>query len=561
MSKDIGVDQKVCFEPNLNTKGFMKAALPPPPPPFPLPILSSININDKKITSKYKKFYWKLIEKSTPKIITSIYFNQYTNKNTLPTNILNDCLKEGLTVSIDPLVQNTLKTNFTSHDKHIIKSDTNSSTNQVNSYTKKDKYLTRNTHGIHNHKVFEVLKKTNWKYYQYQELINIFLECGKSWEAEAINFNSFKVDLKQALQVSLSKYELEDEFDFLEYLNNFQGYYQSKCLVTLQLQELEEVLEIFKSNLNDLAHFNNVMMEEKIALDILLTFVVKIVSLISDEVSKANQLYCIDNLVKLKNCRRTNNKKNAKSIDSSIVKIDTILDLVYLSIKDNSRINEFLSKCINFKSDIIKENNSCFKKALYILNNLETYYSKGYELLEGDKFSKYFEKEFMKTKRKIFPLFEKYYHLMETYNELLYEYQTASINKVHVNIINKFKVFTKPLNNCNTQIMTGFQCIEFDNNEATLMQVMKEFLQDIKNTHVCFEREKTKTKEKSLKLNNEVDLNKIDNLYEKIMTEDSLELLKSRIMVKKRSKRLFKTTHIDISNETLQALINKTRAL
>ena len=555
MSKDTNICQQSYLETNLN------APLPPPPPPLPLPILSNIGLNNKPLTNKYKKFYWKLVEKSTPKIVTSMYFNQYANDSKFPTNILNDCMNERLCVNIDPMVQDTLQNNFTNHEKYKSKSDTNSHIHQVNGCTKKDKYLKRNTHGMHNHKVFEVLKKTNWKYYQYQDLVNIFLECGKDWSVEAANFASFKVDLKQPPQPNLSRYELNDEFEFLEYLNTFQSYYQDKCLLTLQLQELEEVLEIFKSNLNDLTHFNNVMLEGKVALDTVLTFVVKIVSLINDDVSKRNQLYCIDNLVKLKNCRRAVSEKNIQSIDSDTLKIDTILDLVYLSIKDNTQINDFLSKCINFKKDIIKENNSCFKKALYILSNLTAYYSKKYELVEGDKFGKYFEKEFMRIKRKIFPLFEKYYHQMEIYNELLYEYQTATINKAHINIINKFKVFTKPLNKCDIKVMSGFQCIEFDNNEITLMQVMKEFLQDIKKTHLNYKTENTKVKEKSSKLSNDMDLNVIGNLYEKIMTEDSLELLKNLKVVKKRSKRLFKTTHVDISNESLQSLINKTRTL
>lgn len=559
MGKDTDSCQQSYSGTNLNSNSFMNAQLPPPPPP--LPILSNINLSKKTVTNKYKKFYWKLIEKSSPKIITSMYFNQYTKTNTLPTSILNDRMKKMLSVSIDPIVQNTLQRNFTANDRYKVKTAVNTCTHKVIVYSRKEEYLKRNTHGMHNHKVFEVLKKTNWKYYQYQDLINIFLECGKSWETEALNFASFKIDLIQPPSLSLNKYELENEFDFLEYLNHFQSYYQDKCMLTLQLQELEEVLEIFKSNLNDLTHFNNVMLEEKIALDTLITFVVKIVSLINEDVLRSNQLYCIDNLTKLKNCRRTISEESIQSIESNLVKIETILDLVYLSIKGNTRINDFLSKCINFKKDIIKENNSCFKKSLYILSNLTTYYSKKYVLNEGDRFSKYFEKEFMKIKRKILPLFEKYYHQMEIYNELIYEYQTASINKVHINIINKFKIFAKPLNSCDIKVISSFQCIEFDDNEITLMQVMREFLQDIKRTHLNYNKENTKVKERPPNIHNEIDLNGIGNLYEKIMTEDTLELLKNLKIVKKRSKRLFKTTHVSISNETLQALIKKTRAL
>lgn len=558
MNKDVSSSQQLYIETKLDSKGFIKAPLPPPPPP-PLLVLSKTSSNNERIINKYKKFYWKLIERPTPKIITSIHFNQYTKNSILPTNLLNDCILEKLNVCIDPNVQNGLQSNFLSQGSY--KKAANSPIDQKIVYSKKDDYLKRNTHGIHNHKVFEVLKKTHWKYYQYQDLVNIFLDCGKSWEAEASNFASFKIDHKQTPQLNLNKYDIKDEFEFLEYLNHFQSYYQSKCLLTLQLQELEEVLEIFKSNLNDLTHFNNVMLEEKPALDTLIAFVVKIVSLINDEVSRVNQLYCIDNLVKLKNCRRTPNEKNIQNIESNMLKIDTLLDLVYLSIKDNIQINSFLGKCINFKMDIIKENNSCLQKALYILNNLTDYYLKQYVLVEGDKFTKYFEKEFMKFKRKIIPLFEKYYHQMEIYNELLYEYQTASINKTHINIINKFKVFTKPLNNCDIKVISNFQCIEFDDNEITLMQVMKEFLQDIKKTHLNYKKEKIQVKEKLPRSANEINLKEIGNLYERIMIEDSLELLKNHKIMKKRNKKFFKTAHVDINNETLQDLISKTRAL
>ncbi len=49
----------------------------------------------------------------------------------------------------------------------------------------------------------------------------------------------------------------------MEYLNYFKEYYRENATDCTNC-EIKEVMEAFKSNLNDFAHFNEVMLKEKL---------------------------------------------------------------------------------------------------------------------------------------------------------------------------------------------------------------------------------------------------------------------------------------------------------
>lgn len=534
-----------------------------PPPPPPLPPLSILNSVTKPLhVSKYKKFYWKLVKKSNPKIVSSISFNYLLTNKTLPSMILNDHADEVLNIFIDPKVQELLQTNFLLQETSKSKTPLNSPTFGYQVNPTKFEYLKRNPHGTHNLKVLEVLKKTNWKNFQYDEILNIFIDCGKAWVNEVQSFSSFKIELKLDLKMELNRYNINDEFEFLEYLNYFKEYYHDKCALTMQIQELQDVMAVFKSNLNDFTHFNEVMLQEKVALDVLIKYVVKVVSLVNEDVLEENKLYCLDNLTKLKSCKRTNYYKVGDKNNNVDIEIDSLLDLVYLSIQDKPQLFEFLEKCVNFKKDIIKETNSCFKKTNLLLNSLSTLHLKTYLTVENDKFSKYLNSEFLKIKRSVVPLLEKYYHQMDTYNELVYEYETASINKVHINSINKFKIFIKPNGNVDMADILKCQCIEYDDNEPSLIEIMKGFLKDLQNTYSKYSKEREVVRSETPQPKRDINISELSILYEDIMTSDTLEQLKNyELKIHKERKLLNKTLHIDVTYTNIQNLIAKTRAL
>lgn len=531
-----------------------------PPPAPPLPLLLTPSSSTSICVSKYKKFHWQTIKKLNPRVVSSISFNYCLSMKTLPSDILKDRSIEAVDIVIDPLIQLVLQANFLKQKTSNPKTFLNLPFLNESINIKKSDYLKRNTYGAQNLKVVEVLKKTCWKNLQYQEILDTFLDCGKLWEKEVDSFTAFKIDFKDQNQIN--KYDISDEFDFLEYLNYFKEYYREKCLLTVQIQEIKEVMEAFKSNLNDFAHFNEVMLKEKTLLDMLIKFVVKVVSLIDEEILEEDKLYCLSNLLKLKDCKRVNFYNVENSTIKHGLKLNTLLDLVYLSIRNNKQMWFFLMKCINFKKDVISEINSCFIKTNYILDSLATFYSKNYTMVENDKFNKYFGAQIMKIKQQIIPILNSYYHQMNIYDELVYEYETADINKLHMNIINNFGTLVKHTANVHIKNISKCQCIEDDSNKTTLIKIMKKFLQDIKQVHDKNSQEKETKKYELQQIKEELIIENSGMVYEAITTCDALKQLRNHELKRKKvRKKLSKTINIDLSYDGLQNLINKTKAL